>query len=174
MVEPFPDSVPPGNDGSMSYWLNEPAAPAGRRDHPQGLGNDRAIDTHPRCDSIHMDTANAPAHPGDQQQDQTGDRLQVRLTEPPTPTPPSSQPVSPPQMQAVDLPAQPDPRTVARIAAATGDHSAQFPQAPSVISPPPAPPVAAAPTKPHSDDRGRSGGVHRGEAPRAWRAGSRH
>ena len=146
MVEPYPDSVPPGNDGSMSYWLNEP-----------GLRQD--VVTIPRiwvtiALSILIHVAilfiwiprTHLLTPGDQQQDQTGDRLQVRLTEPPTPTPPSSQPASPPQMQASTSPPSP-PRTVTRMRPPPVI-TQPSPQAPAVRAPPPAPPVVAAPTRP--------------------------
>ena len=82
--------------------------------------------------------------PGDQQQDQTGDRLQVRLAAPPTP--PSSQPPSPPQMQASTSPPSP-PRTVTRTRPPPVI-TQPSPQAPAVRAPPPAPPVVAAPTRP--------------------------
>jgi hypothetical protein len=80
--------------------------------------------------------------PGDQEQDQLTDRLQVRLAAPPTPPPSSA-----PQTQAT-LPSSPKPpRTIARIRpppVATLPN----PQAPAIVSPPPAPPVVAAPTRP--------------------------
>ena len=82
--------------------------------------------------------------PGDQQQDQTGDRLQVRLAAPPTP--PSSQPPSPPQMQASTSPPSP-PRTVTRTRPPPVI-TLPSPQAPMVRAPPPQPPVVAAPTRP--------------------------
>ena len=82
--------------------------------------------------------------PGDQQQDQTGDRLQVRLAAPPTP--PSSQPPSPPQMQASTSPPSP-PRTVTRTRPPPVI-TLPSPQAPVVRAPPPQPPVVAAPTRP--------------------------
>ena len=82
--------------------------------------------------------------PGDQQQDQTGDRLQVRLATPPTP--PSSQPPSPPQMQASSSPPSP-PRTVTRTRPPPVITQPN-PQAPAVRAPPPQPPVVAAPTRP--------------------------
>src|SRR6266566_19530 len=69
--------------------------------------------------------------PGDQQQDQTGDRLQVRLAAPPT-----SQPVSPPQMQASTSPPRP-PRTVTRVRPPPVI-TQPSPQAPAVRAPPPA------------------------------------
>jgi hypothetical protein len=82
--------------------------------------------------------------PGDQEQDQTGDRLQVRLAAPPTPT--ASPPVSPPQMQASPSPPRP-PRTVMRMRPPPVI-TLPNPEAPAVTSPPPEPPVVAAPTRP--------------------------
>ena len=144
MAEPYPDLLPPGNDGSMSHWLNEPRV---RQD----------VVTIPRlwvtiAFSILIHVAilfiwiprTHLLTPGDQQLDQTGDRLQVRLATPPTP--PSSQPASPPQMQASTSPPSP-PRTVTRVRPPPVI-TQPSPQAPAVRAPPPAPPIVAAPTRP--------------------------
>jgi hypothetical protein len=83
--------------------------------------------------------------PGEQEQDQLTDRLQVRLAAPPTPPPPAS----PPQTQAsLQSPPKP-PRIIPRVrppAVATLPN----PQAPAIPlpPPPPPPPVVAAPTRP--------------------------
>jgi outer membrane biosynthesis protein TonB len=82
--------------------------------------------------------------PGEQEQDQLTDRLQVRLAAPPTPPP-----ASPPQTQAaLESPPKP-PRPIPRVRpppVATLPN----PQAPPIPlpPPPPPPPVAAAPTRP--------------------------
>ena len=144
MAEPYPDSAPPGNDGSMSHWLHEPRV---RQD----------VVTIPRlwvtiAVSILIHVAilfiwiprTHLLTPGDQQQDQTGDRLQVRHAAPPTP--PSSQPPSPPPMQASTSPPSP-PRTVTRTRPPPVI-TLPSPQAPVVRAPPPQPPVVAAPTRP--------------------------
>jgi len=83
--------------------------------------------------------------PGDEEQDQLTDRLQVRLAAPPTPPPPTS----PPQTQASLQPPPKPPRIIPRVrppAVAT----LPSPQAPAIPlpPPPPPPPVVAAPTRP--------------------------
>jgi hypothetical protein len=81
--------------------------------------------------------------PGDQEQDQLTDRLQVRLAAPPAPPPAASLP----QTQA-SLPSPPrPPRTIARMRPPPVV-TVPNPQAPAIVSPPPAPPVVAAPTRP--------------------------
>src|ERR1700682_2597749 len=81
--------------------------------------------------------------PGDQEQDQLTDRLQVRLAAPPAPPPAASLP----QTQA-SLPSPPKPpRTIARMRPPPVV-TVPNPQAPAIVSPPPAPPVVAAPTRP--------------------------
>src|SRR5438105_12165240 len=83
--------------------------------------------------------------PGDQEDNQLTDRLQVRLAAPPAPAPPPAP--SAPQAQA-SLPSPPrPPRTVARLRPPPVV-TVPNPQAPAIVPPPPAPPVVAAPTKP--------------------------
>src|SRR5438270_14095193 len=71
--------------------------------------------------------------PGDQEENQLTDRLQVRLAAPPAPPPAPSAP----QMQA-SLPSPRPPRTVARLRPPPVV-PAPNPQAPATVPPPPAP-----------------------------------
>jgi hypothetical protein len=80
--------------------------------------------------------------PGDQQQNQITDRLQVRLESPPTPTPSESARPTQPSLPSAPRP----PRTVARLR--PPPITLPNPQAPALPVPPPAPPVAAAPPRP--------------------------
>jgi hypothetical protein len=91
--------------------------------------------------------------PGDQEQDQVRDRLQVRLVAPPTPTPTSPPLQSPPQRQAAPpSPAKP-PRTMVR-APPPPVVTLPNPGAPAIPSPSPAPPVVAVPTRPSPPNEG--------------------
>jgi len=80
--------------------------------------------------------------PGDQEQNQLTDRLQVRLESPPTPPP--SEAARPTQPSQPSLPSPPrPPRTVARLR--PPPVTLPTPEAPAIPVPPPPPPVAAAP-----------------------------
>jgi hypothetical protein len=80
--------------------------------------------------------------PGDQEQDQTSDRLQVRLENPPTPAPRESAPTT---QASLPPPVRP-PRTIPRVRPPVA--TLPNPEAPAIVSPPPAPPVVAAPPRP--------------------------
>jgi hypothetical protein len=84
--------------------------------------------------------------PGDQEQNQLTDRLQVLLESPPTPPPPASQSARPAQPVLPSPPRAPPPRTVARMR--PPPVTLPNPEAPAIPVPPPPPPVAAAPPKP--------------------------
>jgi len=80
--------------------------------------------------------------PGDQEQNQLTDRLQVRLESPPMPPP--SEAARPTQPSQPSLPSPPrPPRTVARLR--PPPVTLPTPEAPAIPVPPPPPPVAAAP-----------------------------
>ena len=83
--------------------------------------------------------------PGDQEQDQLTDRLQVRLAAPPVPPPPAS----PPQTQAALQPPPRPPRIIPRVRPPPVA-TLPTPQAPAIPlpPPPPPPPAVAAPTRP--------------------------
>jgi len=80
--------------------------------------------------------------PGDQEQDQVSDRLQVRLEAPPTPPPPPL--ASAPSMQVSPPSAARPPRTALRERPRPLV-TLPNPEAPAILSPPPSPPVVAAP-----------------------------
>jgi type IV secretory pathway VirB10-like protein len=80
--------------------------------------------------------------PGDQEQTQLTDRLQVRLESPPTPPPSES---ARPTQPSPPSPARPPRTTVARIR--PPPVALPAPEAPVIPVPPPPPPVAAAPPK---------------------------
>jgi hypothetical protein len=91
--------------------------------------------------------------PGDQEQDQVRDRLQVRLVAPPTPTPTSPPLQSPPPRQAAPpSPAKP-PRTMVR-APPPPVVTLPNPGAPAIPAPSPAPPVVAVPSRPSPPKEG--------------------
>jgi hypothetical protein len=80
--------------------------------------------------------------PGDQEQDQVSDRLQVRLAAPPEPPPPSL--ASAPSMQ-VSPPSAPRPPRTALRERPRPLITLPNPEAPAVLAPPPSPPVVATP-----------------------------
>src|ERR1700688_3434056 len=79
--------------------------------------------------------------PGDQEQGQLADRLQVRLAAPPVPAPPAS----PPQTQAALQPPPRPPRIIPRVRPPPVT-TLPSPQAPAIAlpPPPPTPPAVAA------------------------------
>jgi hypothetical protein len=80
--------------------------------------------------------------PGDQEQDQTSDRLQVRLAAEPTPP----QPESPVTIQAPPRPAARPPRTIPRTQPPPVV-TLITPETPAVLPPPPAVPAVVAPPR---------------------------
>ena len=139
----YPDSLQPRNDPPMSHWLDEPRVRQDVVTIPRlWVTIALSILIHvavlfiwiPRTDLL---------TPGDQEDNQLTDRLQVRLAAPPAPPPAPSVP----QTQAsLPSPTRP-PRTVARLRPPPVV-TVPNPQAPAIVPPPPAPPVVAAPTKP--------------------------
>ena len=139
----YPDSLQPRNDLPMSHWLDEPRVRQDVVTIPRlWVTIALSILIHVAVLFIWIPRTHLLT-PGDQEENQLTDRLQVRLAAPPAPPPAPSAP----QIQA-SLPSPPKPpRTVARLRPPPVV-TAPNPQAPAIVPPPPAPPVVAAPTKP--------------------------